>query len=454
MSKVTSALKFVGSLNLSKVMNLFHTHRDRIAGGIEQILASLVSMVGLIFLSRLMSLDNFGILAIATGIWLIIEMLQDSVIISPFILSCPKPRDNPFEFGAWLALNIAASFAVPLVLLVLGSLLLPLLPELAQGIMLSAAMTFVGILYMFARRVHYHHRDRKSLLTQTLIYGVSYILALLAVVQYVEVITPVWGALILTFAYGIPGLIFTLKIATQARFSREIWQRIRRERRLIIELGTAGSIWQLAYTSTLVLLSALGTPAAVAIFSITRTLVRPITIIISTLLAVDFSSAVRTYKEDGTVGLHRVIKNLWLASSFLIVVPMALLLIFPEFFLTLIYSEKYAHATLELQLRALLFIPIIYGAPLDIGLSVLRETKFLVRAHFTSLMIGLAALMSFYAFGYINATTALASLGIGRLLVLPMMHNRYFALIGKQTKTVEKQGFSPLKLSEAEPSDV
>ncbi|MCF6302880.1 MAG: hypothetical protein L3J13_06725, partial [Devosiaceae bacterium] len=225
-------------------------------------------------------------------------------------------------------------------------------------------------------------------------------------------------------------IIFTLFISTQARFDKKIWHRIKRERELIFQLGSAGTVWQLSYTINLILLAILSNPAAVAVFSITRTLVRPITIMISTLMAVDFSRAVRAHKVSGKVGLKKVIANIWAASLLLTAIPMALLIIFPEFFLSLIYGEKYAQATLELQLRVMLFLPVIYGMPLDMGLAILRDTKFLVRVHLLSLFIGIAVLMGFYAFGQINATTALVSLVIARVAALPLMHMRYFKMIG------------------------
>ncbi len=421
------------------VMKFLRKHRDKVAGGTEQILASAVSMVGLIFLSRLMSIDDFGILAIATGIWLIMEMIQHSTIISPFIMSCPNPKQDRHEFGAWLALNLVLALVIPLIFFILGYVLQPVVPELAQGLMLSAPMTLVGMLYMFARRVHYHQRDRKALLIQTLSYGLSYVLILLIIVQSVEVVTPGWGITILTVAYGIPAFFFTLAIALEARFDKTVWQRIKREKKLIFELGAAGSIWQFSYTVTLLLLSVLSTPAAVAIFSITRTLVRPITIMISTLLSVDFSRAVRAHKAKGRAGLKKIISNIWLASSLLTAIPIALLLIFPEFFLSLIYSQKYAHATFDLQLRVLLFLPMIYGAPLDMGLAILRDTKFLVRAHTISLTIGVIILLGFYLLGQINATTALTSLFVSRMITLPMLHLRYRELMDgfEQNSTVK-----------------
>ena len=437
------------------VLKFLRTHRDKIAGGIEQVLASIVSMVGLIFLSRLMSIDDFGILAIATGIWLIMEMIQHSSIISPFIMSCPDPRRDPLEFGSWLIFNLVAACVIPVIFLGAGFLLLPLVPEFAQGLMFAAPMTLVGMLYMFARRVHYHRRDRKSLLIQTLAYGLSYVLALLVVVINVETITPAWGVMILTLAYGLPALVFTLYIATKARFDTQVWQRIYREKKLIFQLGAAGSVWQLSYVGTLIILSVLSTPAAVAIFSITRTMVRPITIMLSTLLAVDFSRAVRAHKAAGLKGLQKVVSGIWFASAALTTAPILLLLIFPDFFLSLIYSEKYAHATFELQLRVLLFLPMIYGTPLDMGLAILRDTRFLMRAHLISLSIGILILLGFYFLGQINATTALASLVIARTVTLPMLHMRYHrrirgAALKNEGASTTKSGFSRLKL-EARP---
>lgn len=412
------------------ITKFMHKHSDRAAGAAEHVLASLVSMVGLIVLSRLMSINDFGILAIATGIWLIMEMVQHSTIISPFLMSCPNPKSDPHEFGAWFALNIVLAIIAPFIFFVAGYLLQPLVPQLAQGLMLSAPMTFVGMLYMFARRVHYHRRDFKALLIQTLSYGLSYFFMLLIVVQTFEEVSPAWGSMVLIIAYGIPAFFFTLSVLSHAKFNSETWQRIRREKKLIFELGAAGSIWQLSYTATLLLLAVLSTPAAVAIFSITRTMVRPITIMISTLMAVDFSRAVRAYEADGRPGLYKVIKGIWWAATLMTAIPMALLLMFPEFTLSLIYSEKYAHATYELQLRVLLFIPMIYGTPLDMGLAILRDTKFLVRAHTIALVIGVIILLGFYSIDQINATTALASLLIARTITSPMLHLRYRELMG------------------------
>lgn len=414
-------------------------HADRAAGATEHVLASIVSMVGLIVLSRLMSINDFGILAIATGIWLIMEMVQHSTIISPFLMSCPNPKSDPHEFGAWFALNIVLAIIAPTVFFVAGYFLQPFVPQLAQGLMLSAPMTLVGMLYMFARRVHYHRHDFKALLIQTLSYGVSYFFMLLIVVQVFEEVSPAWGSTVLIVAYGIPALFFTLAVLSHAKFDARTWQRIRREKKLIFELGAAGSIWQLSYTATLLLLAVFSTPGAVAIFSITRTMVRPITIMISTLMAVDFSRAVRAFDADGRPGLHKVIKGIWWAATFLTAIPIVLLLVFPEFTLSLIYSEKYAHATYELQLRVLLFIPMIYGTPLDMGLAILRDTKFLVRAHTIALVIGVIILLGFYSIGQINATTALASLLIARAVTAPMLHLRYRELMGILEKSQDTQ---------------
>lgn len=438
MSRVPTFSKTLKKITPLMALKLVRKHRDKIAGGTEQVLAAIVSMVGLIFLSRLMSIDDFGILAIATGIWLIMEMIQHSSIISPFIMSCPSPRNNPLEFGAWLALNLIFAVTLPVIFLVVGYLLLPFVPQFALGLMLSAPMTFAGILYMFSRRVHYHQRDRKALLLQTLSYGLSYVLTLLIIIQNVENITPAWGAVILTTAYGLPALVFTCSIATKARYDRNTWRRIKRERILIFELSAAGTVRQLSYVFTLVLLSILSTPAAVAIFSITRTMVRPITILISTLLAVDFSRAVKSHNAGGKAKLAKVIREIWWASMLLTAVPIIALLFFPEFFLSLIYSQKYFHETFALQLRVLLFLPMIYSIPLDMGLAILRDTKFLVRTHTISLVIGIIILLGFYSLGQINATTALASLVFARSLTLPMLHIRYHQLIAQNPEKSKK----------------
>ncbi len=412
-----------------KLANLVASNRDRIVGGAEQGLASLISMGGLIVLSRLMPIDAFGIFAFAVGVWLVLEMLQHSAVISPFIVSCPAPLDAPEEFGAWMFWNLTVGIGSVVVLLLAGLIALPLQPWLGEGLLLSAPIAFSGMLYMFVRRIHYHLRERRALIAQTLLYGASYATALASFFVFSIGLTPLSAALILTLAYGVPAMLFSLRMLGKARFDRSGFLRIGKSRKLITQLAAAGAIWEASYSGALLALGIFGTPAAVAIYSITRTLVRPVSMVLSTLIDVDLSRASRRYAAEGRPGLAEVVSSVWLSAAALTMVPVALLIIFPGFFLELIYGTQYAGATTELQLRVLIFVPLICVAPLDIGLTVLRDTRFLMLAHLAGLAVGTACLTALGLMRGVDATSVLIALVAARLTSMPLLHLRYRRLM-------------------------
>jgi O-antigen/teichoic acid export membrane protein len=281
------------------------------------------------------------------------------------------------------------------------------------------------MLYMFLRRLHYHQAERKPLLLQASLYAISY-LGMVGILWLQGIKpTPAEGSLIQIVGFALPVLATSFSAVRQAKFRLGAMKNVWQARRLIGELGAAGIIWQLPYTITLLALSVLASPVAVAIFTITRTLVRPITLVMATIGDVELSRASRAYAEEGVVGLTRIIRRtrntLWLLNGAFI----ALLLLFPAFFLNLVYGEQYAGAGWELQLRVLLFLPLIYLTPLDMGLAVLRDTRFLLHVYFGSLVGCLIYLAAAYLNGSLDAASALASLVFARVIVIPFMHRRY-----------------------------
>lgn len=414
------------ALNALRGSGVFISYRDKMTGGIEQVLSSAASMIGLIMLSRMMDVYSFGIVATASGIWLMVEMIQHSVTINPFVLSCPHPARDRENFGAWLLWNGFVAVAVCGLALLGGLSLRHSVPDFAHGLLLAGPLCLAGMLYMFLRRLHYHRADRRGLLAQTGLYSVTY-LGVTAVLWFHGVKpTPAEGTAIQVVAFALPALVFSCFAVRQARFRwgamRNVWQ----ARRLIGELGAAGLVWQLPYTVTLLALSVLATPVAVAVFTITRTLVRPITLVMATVADVELSRASRAFVAEGVDGLTRVVSrarnSLWLLTG----VFVALLLLFPRFFLELVYGAQYAGAGWELQLRVLLFLPLIYLAPLEMGLSVLRDTRFLLHVYCISFLGCLLYLAAAWLNGTLDAASALASLVFARVIVIPFLHRRYF----------------------------
>lgn len=418
-----------------RVPALFRRYRSRLVAGIEQVLSALISMVGVIILSRIMTVDDFGIVATGFGIWLIVEMLQHSLTINPFILCCPRPDQDSPALGTWLLWNLLVTIAIAAFFSLAGLLLQPYFDTLGQALLLGAPISLAGMLYMFARRVHYHRHHRMRMLLQTLFYGAAYLTTLLLVTSYTSEMTPFWGAVILTMAYLVPGIIFTILIAFDAALDRLFLERVKDARRLILHLGAADSLWQFSYGGALIALSVLSTPAALAVFSITRTLVRPIALIISTLIQVDFSRVSRALTVGSTSEFKRIILDFRNTLILCTAIPIALLLIFPGFFLSLVYGEQYAEATLEMRLRVLLFLPMIMAAPYDIGLIALRDTRYLIYAHSLSLLGGVLFLAGCWLFYEVNAATALGSLIIARIISVLLLYPRYRQVVSGQKVT-------------------
>jgi len=149
----------------------------------------------------------------------------------------------------------------------------------------------------------------------------------------------------------------------------------------------------------------------------------------ATINDVEISKASRAFVAEGTKGVARVAHNVRIALALSCSLPIAILFLFPEFFLSLVYGEQYAHATLELRLRVLLFVPLIYLTPLDLGLSIIRDTRYLVFINSVSLVAGTGYLACAYYLDALDASSALASLVFARVVLLPLLHLRYSRMI-------------------------
>lgn len=417
-------------------------HGDKLAGGAERVLSSIISMIGLIVLSRVMDIQAFGIVATATGIWLIMEMLQHSLAINPFILACPHTEQDPEGLGNWILWNLLVAVSCSLIFVVTGWLLLTSAPDFAYGLILSGPLCLAGMLYMFTRRLQYHESNRRALLMQTALYGLSYMAGLGYLWKYSEAPNPTEGGFVMIVAFAVPAAIMSVPMLRRAHFRLGFLADIKKSQRLISELGAAGIVWQLSYTVTLLSLSILSSPAAVAIFTVTRTLVRPITLIMATITDVEISKASRAFAAEGTTGVARVAQNVRIALALCCALPITILLLFPGFFLSLLYGEQYADATLELRLRVLLFIPLIYLTPLDLGLSIIRDTRYLLLVNLVSLVAGTSYLAWAYHFDTLDATAALASLVFARIVPLPLMHWRYSRKILHEASTAQARELS------------
>lgn len=401
---------------------------ERLLGASEQVLASLISMVGLIVFSRLLDVQSFGIVGGALGIALILQFIHDDLTVSPFVVVCPNPREDRGTVGDWLLWHFLVAGGLSVALFGAGLAFSSVQPAFADQIMLSAPILLGATIFSYVRRMHYHWESFGSLIVQTVLYGLIYAAGLLACWS--------WGwvsadnaAYVIALSYAVPGVIYCARNCLRANFHAGFLTRIHRSRELIASMGGGAAVWQSSYASALILLSVMANPVAVAIFTVTRTLERPIGLIISSVLDVDTSKAVRALANEGVRGLERVVGNAGLLLAAVTGLPIFLMLAFPALFLTLVYGQSYAGATFELQLRILVLVPLVISAPLMVGLTVLRDTVYLLRINLAGLIAGLAFLLGCYLFSTIDAAAANASLLVMQLTCVPFLLVRYRARI-------------------------
>jgi O-antigen/teichoic acid export membrane protein len=405
--------------------SLERSYRDRVTGGLEQMVSSTVAMAGLILLSRIMTVDEFGMLAFASSVWLVFGMLQNAIVITPFIVSCPDPDQNPEECGFWLTWNLGFALFSAAVLGLLGAAFRQYLPWVGNGFLLSIPITVAGLVYMFARRVHYQRRSRRMLLgqasTYALVYGAG--LTLLATSGWAPTSTAAGAAL--AAAYFLPGLLFSLSFACKIRLKPRSLLKRPQSGRLIVSLGLVGVLWEMSNSGVLIALAIAGTPADVAVYAITLTLVRPLMLFMSTLIDVELPRASRVLAFHNLPALTTLTRDVWLSLVVLCAVPAALLVMYPEFFLELLYGARYAGATWELQLRVAVLVPLVCIIPLEIALTTLRETRSLAVANLVGAFVAAATLAVYQITSGIDAAAALSSLLAARLTCLPMLYLRY-----------------------------
>ena len=407
----------------------------RLLGGTEQVLTSLFSMLGLVVFSRLLDMPSFGIVGGALGIALIVQQVHDSLTVSPFVVTCSDPRQDRGTLGDWLMWHLLVACALALLLLALGLLAGFVLPDFGHQLQLASPILFGATLFSFARRMHYHWGTFVSLVLQTMLYGVVYALTLLVAwrMGWLSADTASW---LLAVAFGVPGFIYCAVFCSRAEFRRGYLKRIARSRSLIASMGAAAAVWQSSYAAALLVLAVFAGPVAVAIFTATRTLERPIALIISTITDVDTSRAVRAFASGGIRQLKQIVGRVAVIMPALTGPPLILILAFPELFLSLVYGEAYADATLELRVRILVLVPLVFSAPLAVGLTVLRETTVIMWATLAGTVAGLAFLLSCALAGSLDATAANASLLIMQATQLPILIWRYRA----KTRALEQSG--------------
>lgn len=157
--------------------------------------------------------------------------------------------------------------------------------------------------------------------------------------------------------------------------------------------------WQLmsytAYTGynslISVIVSGFTGPAGVALMSVTRNLVQPITTFIMAIDNVDKPRASAALANGGTTAMRASLRN----TSITLIVPgmlyLALIGIFAEPVLHHLFAGKYDDGVFELRLWIPVFLMLLITQPLDSALYILKRPDIILYARLGAALVGISS---------------------------------------------------------------
>lgn len=394
------------------------------AGLFEQGLIALTSLATLAILSRLMPLDELGIVATGLALWMLLEALQRATVIFPFIAVVQQPERDPVAFGAFIIWNLLLCVGAGLLLMLLGAGIATVNAEFGRAVVLGGPLAAAGCLFLFVR--HALYQLERPFVAAANALGVALLVAggLLLLAGRSEVHAGD-ATLVIAIAYSAPSLLLLVWISRRATFSWQAVLELVGHRQMMAELTAASLALHIATNGAQLLLGLVSGPASVAVFALGRTLVRPLTLIVHAIVDIDRSRLSRQLAERGAEGLHASVTASRLALIWLTAAPVIIILLYPEPLLALFYGEAGGSAVSASRLWVAALIPFILYEPLEAAMSVMRESRKLARANLLALGASAVVVGGALVLGRFDVEAAIVSIGIAYLVCMIVIYRDY-----------------------------
>lgn len=400
--------------------------RDRAAAMLDQVLLAGARLAALIVFARTMEIEPFGAFALVVAIGFMLNNLQRSVIVLPFIIACRDPENFDQAVQAWTWIDVVATGLVFLVLLAAWAIWrsVDADPWIATALLVSALSTPALMAFSFLRRVGYQAGRHRSVIAMVAVHACAYVLGILAVLAapglellplLVPVIAPLAGA-----AFG--ALAFRSYIG---RPPPRLWATYRASLDLT-RWAFLGNLAASVYTSgmSLIVAGLMGATGSAALQA-GRTLVSPVASLTTANDMVDKPRAGRAFAARGHEGLHRSARN---TALFLLVLGtpyLVLIAAFPGAALELVYGVKYADLEFELRLWALIMGLTLIINPIATYLVTLQDTRSIFRCNLAGAVVTLAvALPLVSSLGIVAALLAMAAGRVANVALLALVARR------------------------------
>jgi O-antigen/teichoic acid export membrane protein len=393
-------------------------------GVTEQAIVAATSLASLAIMSRQIGLDEVGIVASSLVLWMLVEALQRAIVVLPLTATCPRPETDLETFGSFIALNIVTTAICSVILLVAGILLRPYDEAMGLATMLAAPVSFCGSLFLFLRQAFYL-LGRPVLALANAICIALLTLGGLLLMWLAPRADAIVGATVISLGYGISSAAFTIWVASRARFSLGAFRKLFELRRTMMEFATASVALHIATNGAQVLLGVVSGPAAVAVFSFARTLIRPLTLVQHAVVDTERSKMARIIAEQGEQAIAQRVRFMHGTLLVTCTLPLIVILLITEPLLWLLYGENGLAATTTARLWALALVPVVFSSPFEAALTVMRQSRAVAHANGVSMAVMAVVVLAALALEKFDANVAVISVGIAYLAGLVSMYRSY-----------------------------
>ena len=355
---------------------LLRRNSDRLVGLVDQGLLAVSRVCALLIFARILTKDDFGTFALMVSISFLLNNLQRSLAILPFIVSCPTVEDVRKHGNQWLWIDlILAALVASLLALAAGITALVGGPGwVVRALAFSALGAPALMMYAFSRRWFYQARVYRRVVVMAVAHFVAYGLGIAA--TYATAPNPTFA--LLSFAFA-PAVAVTIAYSGGLRLkdwpTRAIlnaWNKTRS----FSAWSFFGFLVRAIYNNGMnIIIAGFVGPVGSAAFTATRTFVAPVVTLATAVDVIDKPRAGRAYAKRGMKGLKKSIRNTLFMLLGLGAPYLTLVAVFSEPILTFFYADKYADLSFELRLWVTAMLLHIVAEPTATMLVTLRNTR-------------------------------------------------------------------------------
>ncbi len=385
---------------------------------LEQGLVSGAHFVAFLLFARALPAEAWGAFSLAYGLVLFAQGFQRALVSIPLVAFSATPGGWDTQRHGWARANTALA-AVGLLLLgaAAAGVALAGVPWLLQVLLLALLLAVPLLVHEFARRAAVQE-GRLDLFAGM---GALYALVLLAITAACSLQAPGTAAAVVT---AWPAWQPAVAVAVAASAAAALYRLVAR-RAVLAAPGrpprAAGypafagwsTLGHLAYSGynfgVQAVLAALAGPAAVGAFHACRTLVQPVSTLISAMDSIDKPRAATARAAQGLPAMRRVLLRTLGVMALLGVPYLALVALQADTLLGLAYGPRYADQGPLVWMWCLVALCSIVSQPVESGLYVAHRTRPLFAARALAALVALAAAVPLVqSHGAIGALAAMA----------------------------------------------